>query len=260
MNVYISYATGWKSKAVNLSYDGRGTENFPRYADPEDAQSIEIGVKTSFDWGYINLTIFEQSIEDFQSNTFNGTGFNLVNAGELRHRGLEWDTLYRPTDSVTLTFSGILIDPEYIDFKQGPCDISGFPPFQDDCAPGTSVTDFSGKRPAGVSEVSLNLAAVYTFEVGNNIGGFVRGEFIYESEVQVEDNVLASIASREVKTINASIGLSNEDAGWKVLLWGRNLTEDNYLRSTFPFPISPDTFLGYASEPRTFGVSIKQSF
>ena len=41
---------------------------------------------------------------------------------------------------------------------------------------------------------------------------------------------------------------------------GRNLTEDNYLRSTFPFPISPDTFLGYASEPRTFGVSIKQSF
>ena len=42
---------------------------------PEEAETIELGVKYAADWGTLNAAVFEQSIEGFQSNAFLGTGF-----------------------------------------------------------------------------------------------------------------------------------------------------------------------------------------
>ena len=58
-------------------------------------------------------------------------------------------------------------------------------------------------------------------------------EYIYEDEVQVIENIPASVASREVSTVNASFGLA-WDNGFEAMLWGRNITNDEYLLSAFP--------------------------
>ena len=259
-NLYASYSTGFKATSVNLSYDGRGTVNLPRSARPEKAINIELGIKTIRDWGYLNFTIFNQTIEDFQSNLFNGTALNLVNAGEVNHRGAEFDALYQPIEPVILTLAGTYIDPIYKSFKQGPCDISRFPPAADDCAKGVSVADYTGQRPAGVHKLSITATATVAYRVSDSIDGFIRTEYVYEDPVKVEENVPVSIATREVKTVNASVGFTDEDAGWKILFWGRNITDDEYLRSAFPFPIAPDSFLGFTSNPRTYGVTLQQKF
>jgi len=120
INVYASAATGFKSSSWNLSRGSRPffsdgaalqaagilpnnyvvgataatSRNFgTRFAGPEEATVYEIGLKAKFDKGAINIALFDQTIEGFQSNIFIGSGFSLVNAGEQSTKGLEVDAL-----------------------------------------------------------------------------------------------------------------------------------------------------------------------
>ena len=115
VNAYFTYATGWKAGAVNLSSDSRPPDatGFGRSARPEDVELFEIGIKSNFDRGYINVALFDQTIENFQSNLFIGTGFVLANAEKQSVRGFEVDTMFRPVDPLQLNFSITYLDPEF---------------------------------------------------------------------------------------------------------------------------------------------------
>ena len=121
--IYAGHSTGFKAQSANLSIDGRTP--YARSADPEEATSYEIGLKMQFDNGYLNMAYFHQSIEGFQSNVFTGTGFNLANAGEETHEGIEIDMMMALSENFVVNFSGIFIDAVYDDFKQGACDATG---------------------------------------------------------------------------------------------------------------------------------------
>jgi len=122
-----------------------------------------------------------------------------------------------------------------------------------------SITaDLSGTQPPGIHELSLTAAARLNFDVGN-AAGFVRAEYIYEDLIRVIANTPASIASREVSTINASTGLAWEN-GLEIMLWGRNLTNDEYLLSAFPSVAQAGSFSGYPNQPRTYGVTVRKYF
>ena len=95
---YVSHSTGFKATSVSLTVDARNL----RSADPEEATSIELGMKKSFDNGYVNIALFDQSIKGFQSNAFTGTGFNLVNAGEQTHKGIEFDSMFAASEDLVL--------------------------------------------------------------------------------------------------------------------------------------------------------------
>ena len=92
-----------------------------------------------------------------------------------------------------------------------------------------------------------------------SISGFIRAEYIYEDEIQIIENVSAIIASREVSTFNASIGLQ-WDNGFAAMLWGRNLNNDDYLLSAFPAVAQPGSFSGYPNAPRTYGLTLRKTF
>ena len=134
LNMYATYATGYKATSWNLSRDTRPTQeeynslvasgtSLPnnltlgtRLAGPEEAEVLEIGIKYSADWGYINAAIFDQSIEGFQSNAFTGTGFNLTNAGKSSVDGLEIDMMVSPTENLSVALAATYLDPVYDDF------------------------------------------------------------------------------------------------------------------------------------------------
>ena len=92
-----------------------------------------------------------------------------------------------------------------------------------------------------------------------DISGFVRAEYIYEDDIQVIDNVPKDVASREVSTFNASVGLAWEN-GFEALLWGRNLTDDEYLLSAFPSVAQNGSYSGYPNQPRTYGLTVRKFF
>ena len=271
MNVYASAGTGFKASSWNLSRDSRP---FPedqaaieaaglsvpnlfyttRFAKPEESTVYELGMKARWDTVAVNLAIFDQEIENFQSNIFTGTGFNLNNAGKQSTQGVEVDIRWVPTESFEGTFAATFLDPKYDSFE----DAEGFI-FNSDTGLYESVTvDLSGTQVPGIHEVSITTTGTYNFELGN-AQGFARVEYIYEDEVQVIENTPASVASREVSTVNASLGLA-WDNGFEAMLWGRNINNDEYLLSAFPAVAQAGSYSGYPNQPRTYGITIRKYF
>ncbi len=261
-NIYFNAGTGFKATSWNLSRDSRpfaadipaiidaglGVNNLSttgtRFARPEDSTVYEIGLKGQFDRVAFNLAIFDQTIEDFQSNIFRGTGFSLANAGEQSTTGIEFDMTWWLTDDFQWFFATTILDPEYDSFVEG----NGV----------NGPEDLSGTTPAGIHELSISTNATYNFEIGSALG-FVRLEYVYDDEVQVIENVPADVASREVSTINASIGFE-WDNGFQALLWGRNINDDEYLQSAFPSVAQNGSFSGYPNLPQSYGLTLTKDF
>ncbi|MCH8250330.1 MAG: TonB-dependent receptor [Proteobacteria bacterium] len=261
VNVYAGASTGFKATSWNLSRDSRP---FPqdqaaieaaglsvpnlfyttRFARPEESTVYEIGMKARWDTVAVNLAIFDQEIEEFQSNVFTGTGFNLANAGKQSTTGVEIDIRWQPTDTFQGTLAATFLDPLYDSFVSA-AGING-------------TTDLSGTQPPGIHEVSLTASGRFNFTMGS-ADGFVRAEYIYEDEIQVIENVPASVASRKVSTLNASVGLA-WDNGFEVMLWGRNINNDEYLLSAFPSVAQAGSYSGYPNQPRTYGLTLRKYF
>jgi outer membrane receptor protein involved in Fe transport len=261
VNFFATAATGFKATSWNLSRDSRP---FPtdeaalvaagltqanqsygtRYASPELATVYELGMKTRFKKGSLNVTLFDQTIEGFQSSTFIGTGFVLANAGEQTTKGIEFDSVYRASDEWTLTLAGTFLDPIYDSFV-GAAGVTG-------------QVDLSGTKPAGIHEQSISAGIVYNYELDNGMYGYVRTDYIYESEVRLVANLPGSL-SREVSTFNASAGLNLEN-GVMLQLYVRNLTNDEYYMSGFPPPTQAGSFSVYPNQPRTFGINVSYEF
>ena len=260
LNLYASYATGFKASSFNLSRDSFVGN---RFAEPEEATVFEVGLKGRFERGAFNIALFDQSLENFQSNTFIGTGFALSNAEEQSVYGAEFDITYYPVDALQITFAATLLEPEFDSFTQGTAvRLENGDPF---------IADLSGAQPAGIHEASFSLAATYNFDIGNN-KAFLRGDFYFEDEVQITDNVPAGTVIfptsgtvavingvRETKNLNLSAGLTTQN-GYNFSIWARNVTDHETLISTFPGIAQLGTFNGYRNEPRTYGVSLSKEF
>jgi outer membrane receptor protein involved in Fe transport len=260
--VYGGVSTGFKATSWNLSRDSKPVapataDRSPfggyvnpyygrygtRYAGPEESTVYELGLKGQWTQWSLNLALFDQEIKGFQSNIFSGTGFNLANAGKVSAKGAEIETLYTPNRNWAFSFAGTFLDPKYDSFvgAEGP----------------NGPTDLSGTSPAGVHPVSLSTAVTYKWEIGQ-YDGFVRADYQYLSKVQVVENVLEALASREVNTLNASVGVSRN--GWDALLWAHNLNDDGYLLSAFPSVAQSGSLSAYPNPPRMWGVTLRKTF
>lgn len=261
VNLFATAATGFKASSWNLSRDSRP---FPadlnalnsagllqpnqvtgtRFAEPENSTVYELGMKTQFKKGSFNITIFDQEINDFQSSIFNGTGFVLSNAGTQSTQGIEFDSVFKPTESISLTLGGILLDPKYDSFVGG----NGV----------NGPEDLSGTKPAGIHGASITAGITYNYELENGMYGFARIDYLYEDEVRLVDNIPDSL-TREVNTVNASAGLTFNN-GVELKLWIRNLTKDEYFLSSFPTTLQSGSFSAYPNQPRTFGATVAYEF
>lgn len=253
--MYVAHSTGFKPTSVNLSVNANNDE-IGRSADPEESDNFELGIKHQFGNGYLNIAYFDQSIDGFQSNTFVGNGFALVNAGEQNHTGFEFDAMVALSEDLVVNLSGLKIDAEYVSFVNGSC--GDFPGLE--CDEGKSTRDLSGTKPAGVHDWSINANAVYSFNVSDAISGFFRAEYVFESDVPLVDNVPGSLASRSSKNINLSVGLNHEASGLNAMFWARNITDHESLISAFPTTAAPGSFSAYPNAPRTYGLTLRKSF
>jgi len=263
INLYAGVSTGFKATSWNLSRDSKPVRDpsdpalspqggfpnpyYPRFgsrlAGPEESTVYEVGMKARWETVALNIAVFDQEIEGFQTNLFTGTGFDLANAGKQSTDGVEVDLVWAPTPALDINVSGTFLDPVYDSYvgAQGP----------------SGPVDLSGETPAGIHETSLSVGFTLKWQA-MGLDGFVRADYLHESDVQVVDNVPKAVASREVGTLNASIGAAIN--GWSVLFWGRNLTDDEYLLSAFPSVAQAGSLSGYPNQPRTFGLTIRKTF
>jgi iron complex outermembrane recepter protein len=261
INLYASYGTGFKSTSVNLSRDSRpllsnssaliaaaltrpNQSYGTRFAGPENATVYEVGIKGKWDQVAFNLTFFKQSIKGFQSNIFNGTGFQLANAGKQTTNGIEFDGTVSPIKGLTFSAAMVYLDPKYNSFVN------------------SAYGDISGTTPGAIPKMSTTIGAAYTFSVGSgdtNIS--LRTDYHYESQVRYFDGAQPDLINftRQVDDLAASATLELSN-GLQMSLWGRNLTGAKYVTTFFPSVAQSGSISGYPSQPRTYGVAAKFKF
>ena len=274
VNVYASYATGFKASSVNLSRDARPAPgdraaiinaglDLPnltfgsRFAGPEESKVMELGVKANFDLFSANLTVFDQEIEGFQSNIFTGSGFVLANAGSQSTFGVEFESSIYPFDGLTLNAAATYLDPLYDSFVQ------------------SAQGDISGTRPAGIPEWTVIVGAQYEADLGFGLL-IPRVNYLWSSDTRIVEGLPAfavrgpdgtitdggpAIAaadpfSREINDVTASLSLELNN-GLVFQVWGRNLLDDRYLGTIFDTPAQPRSVSGYPNDPQTYGVTAR---
>ncbi len=279
VNVYASYATGFKASSVNLSRDSRpsGTDfiagpggstfaapsspildaglaipnlsSGTRFAGPEDAEVYEIGLKAQWEGFGFNLALFDQTIDGFQSLAFTGTGFALQNAGSQSVTGMEFDATVVPTDGLVLTFALTYLDPLFDDF------------------PGSVLGDLSGVRPAGIPEISIATSATYTHEWDSGTQLISRIDYNHESNTPINNGLPTfnaglgntQIFDREVNLVNTSVTLRLNN-GLEVGAFARNLLDDQFITTVFDGVAQAGTVSGYPNQPRTYGGVVRFKF
>lgn len=280
LNVYGSYSTGFKASSINLSRDSRplfgdfipgparstilapsspirnaglavpNLSTGSRFAAPERAEVYELGLKANWDGFGFNLALFDQSIEDFQSFLFTGTGFALANAGRQSVRGFEFDSRVTPVEGLTFTFAATYLDAVFDSFPNSP------------------VGNLSGQRPGGIPEWSLATSATYIHEFGNSGTRLMtRLDYAHESNTPINNGLPTfnvalrdpRIFQREVNLVNAAIMLELRN-GLEIGAWARNLLNDQYLITVFDGVAQAGTVSGYPNQPRTYGGIVRYRF
>ena len=264
VNAYVSYSTGWKAGAYNLSSDSRppNANGVGRTAAPEDVSVYEAGLKANFPGGYLNLAIFDQSIKGFQSNAYTGIGYSLVNAGEESVKGFEVDSAYKPTDWLALTASATYLDPKYDSFTGAACvnyDTVRCP-LNVSTGLRPNFRDLTGDRPAGIPKWSLSTSATISHELGGGYAGYLRAEYDYVSKTQLSETTPPNVGTWGQNIVNASLGVTDNDHGLELTLWARNLTNDESLIATFPTVAQDGSYSGYPTPPRMYGVTLRKTF
>jgi len=279
VNVYASFATGFKASSINLSRDSRPSEadrnaivlaNLARinqtygsrFAGPEKSTVYEAGVKANWRMASANLAVFKQIIRGFQSNTFNGIGFLLSNAGRQSTFGVEFEGVVRPVGGLSLGAAVTYLDPKYDSYLQSP------------------FGDASGVRPSGIPEWSMTFSADWEHGFANDDKLILHADYHHESKVQILDGLpaiiqkhplngsvvsyqaaldTAKLFTREVNELNASITYAMHN-GLELSVWGRNITNDRYLFTIFDSPAQTGSVSGYPNQPRTYGGTVRYKF
>lgn len=278
VNVYGSYATGFKASSINLSRDSRpalsdsaaivagglATANLrygSRFALPEKSASFEIGMKANWGIASANLAVFREHIDNFQTNQFNGVGFNLLNAGKESMWGVEFEGAVKVGAEWSISQSVTWLKPKYDSFVN------------------SAFGDISGTRPANVPPISSTIAATWDHGLGGGHRLILRGDWHYEAPTRIEDGLpgfvtvdaatgVANYAAgldaarrfkREVSEMDASLTW-HLPSGLEMSVWGRNLTDDRYLTVVFDSPAQNGSVSGYPNQPRTYGVAALYKF
>ena len=288
INWYASYGIGFRSGGFNsigtqdtlnfwFNASGAGTPGDAVNAqllvsdeyDKEVTSSLELGFKAKFldNKLRINSAVFDTTVDDNQFFEFFAGPFGLLRAvttiDELSIRGFEMDFQAQLTDDFQV-YGGLgLIDSEIKENRNRPLSV--------------------GNKAPQTPETSITLGAMYEYNITSEIVMTTRLDWQYVGEtffhtLQGEQTPTIwdffgtlgggvppgphsqdfSNASRDsYSTLNLRVGLDAEN--WNVAVWGRNITDEQYLQEVIPAPEFGGSFI-HPSALASYGVDFTYRF
>lgn len=215
----------------------------------EELTSYEVGTKLSLldRKLQLNAAAFHYDYVDKQFFSFlpvfpGLVTATLVNIPKSKVDGFEFDVTAQPTEGLRITGGATYIKTEvkdYIGF-----DFAGAP------------LDFSGKEFNYSPPWSVNLDAEYTFPVGDGLDAFVGGSLTYRDSTFADLGENPEFGMPSYTLLDARIGLAADD-GWRISIYGRNLTDEYYWNSVAS---AGDGAVRFTGEPQTFGANFSYQF
>ncbi|MDB5470078.1 MAG: hypothetical protein JWR84_1638 [Caulobacter sp.] len=252
----MAYAT-WSKGFRSGGYNGRAA-SFTS-AGPYDAEiveSYEAGLKAELFERRLRLNgaVFSSTYSDMQVGsqglTSGGIYESIVtNAGKARIDGAELEGLWIVGGGLRINGNIAWLDARFeenlTDFTSDGIDN----PTDNSDLPLAYAPEWSGsfgvtyERNVGIGDVTFNANAVYMDDIYTS-GGLLNRT----SDVQV----------RPANTLYDATLSFEADAGWRVALWGKNLTDEEVINNTFGLGALGN--LRVYQAPRTFGFEVGYKF
>lgn len=260
--VYGSVTRGYRSGGYNLrntesplSTNPDGTFNYefgPGPFDEEEVTSWEVGYKSEWSGGQLNVSAYFTEIADQQREVnlpsdSSGVLQLIQNTADTEIMGVEVDGTFALTDNFTLLASVGVLDAEYTDVR---FDLNG-----DGVVDGA---DKSLKLPRA-PELTYSISAIYDMDIGNLGYLSSRISYAYRDDTLYTDNNLGFILEQEM--LDFSMDFYTANSNWVFSFYGRNLLDtvrhggDTQLSA----PIGGGTFAPL-STPATLGLEARYTF
>jgi len=258
---YASYGRGYKSGGTNIDRISPAT-GAPLLFDPETSESYELGMKGDFMKNRlrVNMALYKTEFEDFQANTFVGTGFVLQNAGEIESNGFEVDVTAVLNSYFTLAGGAAYVDAEYDSFVGGACIRTPFgkePDANDARFP--AVCDASGNTVGSTPEWTYYTSLIGSYDLSSGVL-YGRLDVSHKDDMLIgNDNDLNKEADAYTLA-NLHIGYSFAEGKYDVSVWAKNITDEDYRVSAFNSVLREGSLSAYHAEPRTYGLTFRANF
>jgi len=283
VNVYASWGVGFRSGGFNslgtedllnfwfnTGYGGPGelVDAQLRISDDYDkevSETYELGFKSDF-WGQrvrLNAAVFHTSVDDNQFFEFFAGPFGLqrvvTTIDEVEINGFEMDFTAYLTDNISVFGGAGFLDSEIKKNKNRPLS--------------------EGNDVPQAPEETYNLGAQFDMTVSDGVDFFARVDWQYVGEMWFHTlqgqqtptiwqafpdfTALApqqdfSKASRDAyDTLNMRIGF--EADCWSATIWGRNITDEEYLEEVIPAPEFGGSFIHPAARD-SYGIDVEYRF
>lgn len=246
-NLYAKYSTGFKSGGWNADFVRQTQINDGLGFNTETVKSYEVGVKGKLLDGRMqyDLAAFTSDFDNYQTFFFvplaNGTAIlQLKNAAKVKSEGLEGSIRVRVTQNLKFGVNLGLLKTKYKSFPN---------------AGGIGV-DFTGQDVPDTPKMTAAVNVDYSIPAPGLGGQFDLYADYSHRDSTFQGTGLAQLSTRDLT--NMRIAFSPANGKWALSVWGRNLTNQDYIIAT------GRDFLGNnfvtRGLPRTFGMEAKYNF
>jgi iron complex outermembrane recepter protein len=235
--LYATVSRGTKSGGF---FSGISTTNLQLAPfEPEQLTAYEVGFKRSSGNAYLNAAVFYYDYSDIQTFIAVDIGPFIIqklgNVDEATVYGVDLEGTWAPTSHLTLQASVGWLDTELGAFRTLTGDIP------------------KGKKLPNAPDLTLGALARYEADFSSTLGGSIQVDGSYSDSVfkdAINDPV---IAADSYVLVNARVAMFNAARSWEVALWGKNLSDEQYVAQGL------NTGLGAGNRnynaPRTYGAS-----
>jgi outer membrane receptor protein involved in Fe transport len=231
VNVFLTYASGYKSGGFNASSFGGEDLSF----EPEQAATIESGFKGEFYDSTLRLNagVYQTEFDNLQVLAFNGAFFDVTNAATAISRGLEMDFVWlTPFEPLTISGSLGLLDAKYDSYPNAPAPVTQ----------GLNTNqDLSGERIAFAPEQSASFTPTLTLPL---FGLAVRAsiDVLYQGDQFTDSDLDPNSFLPGYTSYSGRISIGDPDQLWSLTLGGSNLSDEKVLNQVLDTVFFPGTY------------------
>ena len=237
--VFAGVATGSKRPGLasgnpvnNADFVGADSLFIPT----EEIITLEAGFKYELENGYINATVFDMDISDFQNASFTNGNISITSF-DLDSRGIEIDSLFFLTESLSLSSGLGFMDVEDV---TNDAEVSGAP-------------DFSASVTLNYESEALidGFNSRFSLNVNHKSSQFLNATTGFNNRFNEID---------AVTLLNATLTVAHLNSGIEVSVFGKNLTDEEYADFSFNAPGGNNDYMFSVAQGFILGVEAGYNF
>ena len=229
--------------------------------ESELAETFEIGAKMEFPERSLRASIayFSTDYTDMQVSIFNGSSFQVSNAGESEISGIETDFTWAPTDNLVIGGSANTLDMAYGQYIGG-CTADQDVAFR--LANKTKkgcVQNQAGQTGNNAPELAASMYANYYMNLDADWDMVLSMNANYQDEVYTNTDNDPDAFHEAYTKINVSASVQNSN-GFEVSVFARNVTDEVTATQLLDLPLVPGSHFALWGPGKEVGISFRGKF